>query len=727
MKKLIFSAILIAISAATAFADAQWDVDAADLEFVECWDAETCTAVAGSARLFDPTNPSDSMWVDVTQIFDDGWFHFYVGADDVVGCDTNPGLVYISNQVTMDFEGPGFFYQVNVTLSAPMMYQCGLPGFPTLVSVPAGDGCDLTGPGLEWTWDVYPDGEVSIAAPFTVEDGETLVIDPGMSIFAVGGVDVTILGDVQANGTMEDWIHFAGSDWKGLTVGDGGTGTISYASFTGVVDDSDGGAILVDAGGDLDLNNCLIAQNSTTAMGGGIFVAIDGSVTLTSCTVADNSAPMGANVYLDSNIEDMEYSVMDGYYNLIAFGDSYSYFGGLEVTPFNGLQYSCVYPLENPEVSTGWYCDPGFVDAENFDYNISFWNVDDETIINCIIDVAISATHLDPDGTLKDMGALPFNQYEVIQPGHIMTVEDVAGDQGGSVMLTFAASPNDGGVINPISTYTVWTWYPGSEDPVTGISFSALADPAAVYQVIVPTLDDQYGEVDNIHAFVISAHSVYLPSMVAMSNAMEGFSLDNIAPVAVTGVEMPEDWDVDWDDPVDAVVEFSWNVNTANDFAYFEVYSVLNEDIATRELVYTGVDTQYMHVVDIAGIEDNDYYRYEFFAFDEHQNISDSIEVPGPVYISTDLIEVASFELGQNYPNPFNPTTAIDFAVEYRTDVNLSVYNIAGEKVAELVNSEFAAGSHSVVFDASVLPSGVYIYQIQAGTFADQHKMILVK
>lgn len=86
-----------------------------------------------------------------------------------------------------------------------------------------------------------------------------------------------------------------------------------------------------------------------------------------------------------------------------------------------------------------------------------------------------------------------------------------------------------------------------------------------------------------------------------------------------------------------------------------------------------------------------------------------------------------SFELYQNYPNPFNPTTSIKFALPKESQVKLSVYTILGQEVATLVNSVMPAGYHTVNFDASNLPSGMYIYKIDAGSFSQIKKMLLMK
>ena len=83
--------------------------------------------------------------------------------------------------------------------------------------------------------------------------------------------------------------------------------------------------------------------------------------------------------------------------------------------------------------------------------------------------------------------------------------------------------------------------------------------------------------------------------------------------------------------------------------------------------------------------------------------------------------------LTPNYPNPFNPTTVIRYTLPHRAPVTLSVYNTLGQFVARLVNDTEEAGDHSVRFDGTSLASGVYICRMQAGSFVQSRKLILVQ
>lgn len=83
-------------------------------------------------------------------------------------------------------------------------------------------------------------------------------------------------------------------------------------------------------------------------------------------------------------------------------------------------------------------------------------------------------------------------------------------------------------------------------------------------------------------------------------------------------------------------------------------------------------------------------------------------------------------KLDQNYPNPFNPGTTIKYDLPMSSMERLSVYNMLGREVSVLVNGRKEAGYHEVKFDGAGLSSGVYFYRIQAGSFVETRKLLLV-
>ncbi|MCC6637683.1 MAG: T9SS type A sorting domain-containing protein, partial [Ignavibacteriaceae bacterium] len=86
-----------------------------------------------------------------------------------------------------------------------------------------------------------------------------------------------------------------------------------------------------------------------------------------------------------------------------------------------------------------------------------------------------------------------------------------------------------------------------------------------------------------------------------------------------------------------------------------------------------------------------------------------------------------NYNMSQNYPNPFNPSTSIQFSIPEAGMVRMVVYNAIGQEVAVLLDGEKAAGNYEVSFDAAKLPSGIYLYTIQSGSFTQTRKMMLLK
>jgi len=118
------------------------------------------------------------------------------------------------------------------------------------------------------------------------------------------------------------------------------------------------------------------------------------------------------------------------------------------------------------------------------------------------------------------------------------------------------------------------------------------------------------------------------------------------------------------------------------------------------------------------------YYRLKQIDFDGSYSYSEVVEA--------DFGLPSDYTLGQNYPNPFNPSTTIEFTAPVDAKITIGVYNLVGEKVAEVTNGNIAAGSHKVDFDASQLTSGIYFYRIDAvgvdgSNYSNVMKMTLLK
>jgi photosystem II stability/assembly factor-like uncharacterized protein len=101
---------------------------------------------------------------------------------------------------------------------------------------------------------------------------------------------------------------------------------------------------------------------------------------------------------------------------------------------------------------------------------------------------------------------------------------------------------------------------------------------------------------------------------------------------------------------------------------------------------------------------------------------------PDPMSIGVKRTGISEdFNLHQNYPNPFNPTTTIEFELPKSSEVSLKIFNLLGEEIATLLSASLLSGTHSVEWDASAIPSGVYLYRLQTGNQVETRKMVLMR
>jgi hypothetical protein len=108
----------------------------------------------------------------------------------------------------------------------------------------------------------------------------------------------------------------------------------------------------------------------------------------------------------------------------------------------------------------------------------------------------------------------------------------------------------------------------------------------------------------------------------------------------------------------------------------------------------------------------------------------DTVTVSVPDMSNSDM--PGNYSLAQNYPNPFNPSTTIDFSIAKAGYVSLKIYDILGNEIKTIVNGFTSAGNHSAEWDGTnssgtTVGAGLYFYRLQAGTFSESRKMILLK
>jgi hypothetical protein len=177
---------------------------------------------------------------------------------------------------------------------------------------------------------------------------------------------------------------------------------------------------------------------------------------------------------------------------------------------------------------------------------------------------------------------------------------------------------------------------------------------------------------------------------------------------------------------VDHTVVLNWSTATETNNFGFEVEKKSGSNYRTIGFVNgAGTTTQpqeYTFVDEYAEVGVN-YYRLKQVDLDGTYSYSDQVEVD---------FAPAVFSLEQNYPNPFNPSTKIVFNLAADSKVTLKVFDVLGQEITNLINSQLDAGRHEFTFDASLFNSGVYFYRIDAegingSNFTQVKKMILTK
>jgi hypothetical protein len=141
-------------------------------------------------------------------------------------------------------------------------------------------------------------------------------------------------------------------------------------------------------------------------------------------------------------------------------------------------------------------------------------------------------------------------------------------------------------------------------------------------------------------------------------------------------------------------------------------YDTVNSNIELSFFAFTGTDNILFEIVDDSAASTG-----------EVEIIIEKVSIP----IDEQGELITEFRLSQNYPNPFNPTTNINFSIPQSGPVTLKVFDISGREIVTLVDGVQTTGQHSVNFDAANLASGIYIYQLTAGSKVETRSMLLIK
>ena len=333
---------------------------------------------------------------------------------------------------------------------------------------------------------------------------------------------------------------------------------------------------------------------------------------------------------------------------------------------------------------------------------------------------------------------------------HILAVRDVKNDQGGSVNVFWSPSPYDVIPYQTISSYTIWRGVPlhsssGMKAPESGVVFakksvlqgtgqpeistvttdtigwqqvgSVAAAYRSTYSFAAPTLSDSSPGSTPYYYFMVTANTGYTTGFWD-SPVDSGYSVDNLAPsvVAKFGGTFASGTET-----------LHWDANIEKDLAGYVVYRSTTPGFDPATTAPLATTTNNFYTDASAGVGAVQFYAVE--AVDIHGN--KSVKSNEISTVSTNVEQTKElprvFALDQNYPNPFNPSTMITYDVPKTAVIHVTVYDLLGRSVAELVNGEKTPGQYQVEWNADRMSSGIYYVRMQTQGFVSTRKIVLMK
>ena len=297
----------------------------------------------------------------------------------------------------------------------------------------------------------------------------------------------------------------------------------------------------------------------------------------------------------------------------------------------------------------------------------------------------------------------------------ISQIIDVPNDQGGRVYITVNRSVLDledhpaGLDIYTIQRLDSGNWV------IIG-SFGAQYSEQYIFEAT--TLQDSSSQNTELSTFRVTAQN-FTYNFIFESEVGSGYSLDNIAPSIPNGLMMTLN---------ENNLELIWDEVPDEDFQYYIVERDETAEFLNPQSFET--ETSYFFISDYDSEED---YFYRVSAVDYAGNISGHSSVIDATTLSNENLVIPKvYSLQQNYPNPFNPVTTLKYSLVKESLVKITIYDLMGNVITNLINQNQIAGYKSVQWNAMdnqgrQVPAGVYLYSIIAGDFTQTKKMVLLK
>jgi small nuclear ribonucleoprotein (snRNP)-like protein len=277
-------------------------------------------------------------------------------------------------------------------------------------------------------------------------------------------------------------------------------------------------------------------------------------------------------------------------------------------------------------------------------------------------------------------------------------------------------------------------------DSVLTLTWNMVVDPDSIYyRVYMDTLTNPVTLIDSTAnkadtSIVINNlknNMTYYCRLTAVdgSNNESGFSNEVYAtPVHIDSIPpaIPQNLSAVAED---STITLTWNMVNDPDSIHYRVYM----DTTSNPLTLIDSTINYTDTsIVINNLKYNTTYYFRLTAVDKYLNESEFSNEVQMTLVYTDININNSdlpitYSLKQNYPNPFNPITTIEYQLPKQNHVDLSIYNMLGQKVTCLISDEQPAGTYTMKWNANDFASGVYYYQLISGSFHAVRKMVLLK
>jgi uncharacterized lipoprotein YddW (UPF0748 family) len=295
----------------------------------------------------------------------------------------------------------------------------------------------------------------------------------------------------------------------------------------------------------------------------------------------------------------------------------------------------------------------------------------------------------------------------------------IGGDQDYSKLMPWWAAQTDDRHIYPgHAAYKLDDWARPSEMP-NQIRLNRQTDDVlgSVYFSAIQVVMNHYGFRDSLRLDLYRTPAL-IPSMAWLD------SIPPNSPADLTAHDVDAGTLLQWDK-----ASLASDSDSARNYVIYRFEEGDSLDLSDPENILDIISSENLEYLDTEGSEYLS-YAYTITSLDRLDNESVSSNYVDLIFtVIEDAFESTptGFELYNNYPNPFNPKTVISYKLSVISYVELTIYNLLGEKIVTLVSEQQQAGYHQVQWDASGYATGVYFYQLKTDSKMDMKKMILVQ